>query len=231
MFAQVAGFEFISYDDPTYVYENAMVRNGLTWEGLRWAFGFYEANWHPLTWLSLMLDATLGGVSARIFHLTNLLLHAGNAVLLFLVLLRMTGRPWRSGFVAAFFAIHPLHVESVAWVTERKDVLSTLFWLLTMLAYAAYAERPTRRRYAWVVAAFVAGSMAKPMLVTLPAVLLLLDVWPLGRLAFPVRGRAGWAAARALAIEKLPLFALSAVSSGLTLAAQRLDHLPAAGSR
>lgn len=199
-----------------------MVLAGLTSNGLNWAFGFHEANWHPLTWLSLMLDASAGGVSPRVFHVTNLLLHAANVVLLFLVLLRMTGRPWRSGFVSVLFAIHPQHVESVAWITERKDVLSTLFWLLTMLAYAAYVARPRPRRYVWVVAAFAAGLMSKPMLVTLPAVLLLLDVWPLGRLAFPVRGRAGWAAARALVIEKLPLFALSVASAGLTLAAQRL---------
>jgi Flp pilus assembly protein TadD len=197
-----------------------MVRNGLTWHGVRWAFGFRESNWHPLTWLSLMLDASLGGVSPRVFHVTNLLLHAANAVLLFLVLLRMTGRPWRSGFVSVFFAIHPLHVESVAWVAERKDVLSTLFWFLTMLAYASYVARPGPRRYAWIVAAFVAGSMSKPMLVTLPAILLLLDVWPLGRLAFPGRGRAFWPAARTLVTEKMPLFVLSAVSAGLTLAAQ-----------
>jgi hypothetical protein len=172
---------FVNYDDGDYVVHNGQVKAGLSRAGLVWAFTTtHAANWHPLTWPSLQLDATLyGGESAWGYHLTNLLLHTANVVLLFLALRRLTGAVGRSAVVAALFAVHPAHVESVAWVAERKDVLSGLFWMLTMLAYAWYAERPGWRRYLPVLAAFALGLMAKPMLVTLPFVLLLLDYWPL----------------------------------------------------
>jgi tetratricopeptide (TPR) repeat protein len=181
-YGRVWSLGFVGYDDPGYVYENPHVAAGLGRSGLAWAFTTTtEANWHPLTWLSLMLDASIGGADARVFHVTNLLLHVANTLLLFLLLDRSTGHRWRSAFVAALFAVHPLHVESVAWVAERKDVLSTLFWLITIAAYARYTARPSPVRYAAVFAALALGLLAKPMLVTLPLVLLLLDYWPLRR--------------------------------------------------
>src|SRR5262245_3603417 len=210
VFGQVAGFGFLTYDDPVYVTQNRMVARGLTLEGLRWAFGIHERSWHPLTWLSLMLDAQLGGTRPAVFHVTNAVLHLVAAFLLFLALARMTGSTWRPAVTALLFAVHPLHVESVAWVAERKDVLSAVFWFLTMLAWAAYAKRPGLLRYALVVLAFGLGLIAKPMLVTLPIVLLFLDVWPLRR---PFT--------RGLVLEKVPLLALSAASSIVTLVAQR----------
>ena len=205
---------FIDFDDPVYVSENRDVLAGLSGAGLVWAFTTTEcANWHPLTWLSLMLDATFGGSNPRVYHATNLLLHVTNVLLLFLVLLRMTGCRRRSAFVAALFAVHPQHVESVAWIAERKDVLSTLFWLLTLGAYARYAARPAMGRYAAVVAMLALGLMAKPMLVSLPLVLLLLDVWPLRRL-----GTVPW---RRLLAEKIPLLVVAAASSIVTLIVQK----------
>jgi protein O-mannosyl-transferase len=213
---------FIDLDDPDYASANPNVRDGLTPAGFVWALTtFHAANWHPLTWLSLQLDASLLGPGPVGYHLTNLLLHTANVVLLFLVLRRMTGALWRSALVAALFAVHPLHVESVAWVAERKDVLSTFFWVVTLAAYAHYAARPSPGRYLLVMALFVLGLLAKPMLVTLPCVLLLLDYWPLRRLA----GRqqpAGYAQAPAsrLVLEKVPLLLASALACVLTLAAQ-----------
>jgi protein O-mannosyl-transferase len=199
---------------------------GLTWHGVAWAFTTEHAvNWHPLTWLSHMLDVQLYGLDAGAHHLTNLLFHIGNTLLLFGLLHRMTGALGRSAFVAGLFAVHPLHVESVAWVAERKDVLSTLFWMLTLWAYIEYVKRPdlrqsSRRRYAAVLLFFALGLMAKQMLVTLPLVLLLLDFWPLGRVGIgpnPAGGwapaRDGWATAGRLVWEKLPLLALAAASS------------------
>ena len=174
---------FVSIDDHVYVLENSHILDGLTMNGVAWAFtSGYAANWHPLTWLSHMLDVQLFGLNPRWHHVTNLLLHMANTMLLFFVLRRMTKAPWQSAFVAALFALHPLHVESVAWVAERKDVLSTFFWMLTMGAYCHYAERRSLSRYAPVLVCFALGLMAKPMLVTLPFVLLLLDYWPLGQL-------------------------------------------------
>lgn len=203
---------FISFDDPAYVTGNYHVRQGLTWAGAKWAFGAFEAsNWHPLTWLSHMLDVQFFGLRPAGHHIVNLVFHAANSILLLAFLYVMTGRLWPSAFVAALFALHPLHVESVAWVSERKDVLSTFFWLLTMLAWAWYAGRPGVWRYAVVVAFFAMGLAAKPMLVTLPVVLLLVDRWPLGR-ELPT-GR--------LIIEKLPLVAMSVASCMVTLAAQK----------
>src|SRR5438093_6677457 len=225
---------FVDYDDPGYVFENPHVLAGLGRSGLAWAFTTTtESNWHPLTWLSLMLDATIGGADPHLYHATNLLLHVANTLLLFLVLSRMTGFLWRSAFVAALFAVHPLHVESVAWVAERKDVLSTLLWLLTIAAHVRYAARPSLGRYAAVFSALALGLMAKPMLVSLPLVLLLLDYWPLGRWGTDAganvaggskarergllgRGRGRWS----LMLEKVPLFALAVASSVATLVAQ-----------
>ncbi len=221
--------DFALYDDGLYVTNNRIVQAGLTAKGLSWALTTSHAsNWHPLTWASHMLDVSLYGLNPAGHHLTNLLFHAANAALLFLVLLRMTGAPWRSGFVAALFAVHPLHVESVAWVAERKDVLSTFFWLATVWAYLRYLERPRPARYLPVVGLFAVGLMAKPMLVTLPITLLLLDYWPLGRMN-PPEGPTG------VLREKIPLFALSLASAAITLAAQvkgasavSLERIPAA---
>lgn len=212
VFAQVGGFEFITYDDNVYVTENPHVQAGLSAEGIRWSLGFHECNWHPLTWWSLMADAALFRLRPGAFHLVNLLLHTASVVLLFFLLARTTDNLERSAFAALLFAIHPLHVESVAWVAERKDVLCTVFWFLTMHAYVSYAKRPSGLRYAATAGLFAAGLLAKPMLVTLPVVLLLLDVWPLKRQA---------EGARRLVLEKVPLLALSLASSVATIVAQR----------
>jgi tetratricopeptide (TPR) repeat protein len=209
-----AGF-IDDFDDDEYVSRNPDVLAGWTASGLGWALtSFHSYNWHPLTWLSLQTDAQFFGTGPRAFHRTNLLLHTANVLLLFGVLRWLTGDRWRSAVVAAFFAVHPLHVESVAWVAERKDELSALFWMLSLAAYAAYAHRPGPARYALVVLALALGLAAKPMLVTLPCVLLLLDYWPLGRL------RRGGTPVWRLVAEKLPLLALAAGCSAATLAAQ-----------
>jgi tetratricopeptide (TPR) repeat protein len=206
---------FVNFDDGDYVTANARVKEGLTAANARWAFTTdAAANWHPLTWLSLQADRTLYGSAGPLgFHLTNLLLHTASTLLLFLTFRAWTGAVWRSALVAALFAVHPLHVESVAWVSERKDVLSTFFWMLTMAAYGWYARRPGPLRYLAVVLALALGLLAKPMLVTLPCVLLLLDFWPLRRFT---RLRAG-----VLVAEKLPLFALAAASCIVTWKAQQ----------
>ena len=201
---------FIVYDDNGYVTENEHVKAGLHAEGFAWAFATgTQANWHPVTWLSHMLDVSAFGLDGGRHHLTSLLLHAANAVLLFLVLFKMTGAFWRSAFVAFLFAIHPLHVESVAWIAERKDVLSTLFWLLTLAAWLRYLDSRTPLRYAAVGVIYALGLMAKPMLVTLPFTLLLFDIWPLKRATLP-----------SLWKEKLPLFAMAAASCAVTFAVQ-----------
>jgi tetratricopeptide (TPR) repeat protein len=203
--------DFVNYDDNDYVYRNAHVSAGLTWEGLKWAVvSNCAANWHPLAWMSHMLDCQLYGQWAAGHHLTNLLLHAATAILLFLVLQRMTGALWPSACVAALFAIHPLRVESVAWVAERKDLLCGLFFVLLLAAYTAYAARPSWWRYALVLAMYGLGLLSKPMLVTVPLLLLLLDYWPLRRW-----GRGAW-----LFWEKIPLLALAAGSATMTLRAQ-----------
>ena len=187
VYAPVRHFDFVQLDDPSYVTENPPVQGGLTLDGLAWAFTTgHSANWHPLTWISHMADVSMFGMASGPHHLVNLVLHAASTLLLFGVFTRMTGAAWRSALVAALFGVHPLHVESVAWVAERKDVLSTLFWMLTMWAYVEYVRSSPPRRtlfYALTLASFASGLMAKPMLVTLPFVLLLLDWWPLGRLA------------------------------------------------
>jgi tetratricopeptide (TPR) repeat protein len=182
-FRQVTECDFITMDDHSYVTENSHIANGISWEAIRWAFATGHAtNWHPLTWVSHMLDVQLFGLNPHLHHLTNLLFHIVNSLLLFLVFRRMTGEDWKSAFVAALFAFHPLHVESVAWVAERKDVLSTFFLFSTLAMYAFYADRPFLIRYLAVILFFAFGLMSKPMLVTLPFVLLLLDYWPLQRL-------------------------------------------------
>lgn len=225
VYGGVGGHAFVDLDDGEYVYDNARVQQGLSWPGIAWAFALSSyANWHPVTWLSHMADVQMFGLHAGRHHLTSVALHAANAVLLFLVLGDLTGAMWRSALVAALFALHPLHVESVAWVSERKDVLSTFFWLLTLAAYSAYARRGGAARYAGVLAAFVLGLMSKAMLVTLPLVLLLLDYWPLGRLTGPDTPAAPAGARSRLAPlvrEKLPLFALTAVFSVIAFVAQR----------
>jgi tetratricopeptide (TPR) repeat protein len=244
---QAREFEFVHLDDTDYVTNNPHVRNGLTRDGLVWAFTTtHSFNWHPLTWLSLMLDCHLSEEKADACHTTNLLLHIANTLLLFLVLRQMTGVLWQSAFVAAAFALHPLHTESVAWVSERKDVLSTFFWMLTMWAYVRYTQRPRLVRYVPIVVFLTFGLMAKPMLVTLPFVLLLLDYWPLERFQIErtvknenkhkrksVYTRLQWQRIYHLIREKVPLFALSAASSVVTFIVQQrtgavssLDALP-----
>jgi tetratricopeptide (TPR) repeat protein len=210
VFGSIRGHDFIALDDDSYVRENANVSAGLTKDSLHWAFtSFANSNWHPLTWLSHMLDCELFGLEAGKHLMVNLLLHSFSTVLLFLSLNAMTGRIWSSALVAALFAVHPLRVESVAWVAERKDVLSAFFWMLTLFLYSRFV-RATHSwiRYGAVVVSFGLGLMAKPMLVTLPVVLLLLDYWPLHRF--------GLASIR----EKIPLFAMSAASSVMTFLAQ-----------
>jgi protein O-mannosyl-transferase len=229
-YSGVRHLQFVPFDDQGYVYENPHVRAGLTMDGLRWALTTGEqANWHPLTWLSHMLDVQLFGLDAGRHHLTSLAFHTINTLLLFVLLARSTGAIGRSATVAALFAVHPLHVESVAWIAERKDVLSTFFWLLTVGAYVWYARAPGRWRYAAVVAGLALGLMSKPMLVTLPFALLLLDVWPLGRFSFSGGESDGKSAhayaaeaqtAFALVREKVPLLLLAACSSVITLLVQ-----------
>lgn len=223
VFAQTSSFEFLHFDDDVYVFDNPLVAGGLTLESIRWAFTTTHAGlWQPLTWLSLMLDAQLFGLDPGAFHRTNLLLHLANSLLLYFLLGALTGRAGRAAAVAALFAIHPLHVESVAWVTERKDLLFTAFGFAAIGAYLWHARRPGPLRMATVLIAAAASLMAKQMLVTLPLLLLLLDFWPLGRLA-PGRSPAGSAppSLRALLLEKLPLFALAAAFSIAVYAAQR----------
>src|SRR5213082_96994 len=211
VFGQLLQYDFINYDDPRYVYENTNITKGLTIGGIAWAFThIHSMNWHPLTAISHMLDCQLYGLKPGAHHFTNVLLHSIVAILLLLVLQRMTGGPsgsgsiWRSAFVAAVFAIHPLRVESVAWIAERKDVLSGVFFMLMLLAYVHYVRSPSVRRYLVVVFVLACGLMSKPMLVTLPFVLLLLDYWPLDRIRGQLRRRM---------LEKIPLIALSAISS------------------
>ena len=213
VFGQTLRHDFINYDDPRYVYENTKITSGVSLSGIAWAFThIHSMNWHPLTTISHMLDCQVYGLKPGGHHFTNVLLHIVAAILLFLALQEMTGTFWNSAFVAAVFAIHPLRVESVAWIAERKDVLSGVFFMLTLLAYVHYVRLPSIGRYLVVVFALACGLMSKPMLVTLPFVLLLLDHWPLDR----IRGRFWKRVA-----EKIPLLALSAVSSIGTLVAQK----------
>jgi len=220
VFGRTLGHDFVNYDDHEYVTENVHVARGLDGDCFQWAFTSRQcSNWHPITWLSHALDCQLFGLSPWGHHLTNVLLHAATSVLLFMVLRRMTGDFWPSALVAAVFAIHPLRVESVAWIAERKDVLSGLFFVLTLGTYERYVRRRSPAWYSAVVVLFALGLMAKPMLVTLPFVLLLLDYWPLERKD-----------TKRLLVEKLPLLAMAAASSAATLWAQRnamqtIEHL------
>jgi len=201
-----------SYDDYFYITGNPAIAYGINSEGLRWAFTtFHAANWHPLTWISHMIDYRFFNLDPMGYHLVNLVLHIANTILLFVVLRRMTRATWKSGFVAALFAVHPLHVESVAWVSERKDVLSTFFWMLTMLCYVRYIKQRSVGRYALVAVSYALGLLAKPMLVSLPLVLLILDYWPLDRMS--MKWKLVW--------EKVPLMALAGASCVITVIAQR----------
>ncbi len=250
VFWQVRYHEFITYDDPNYVTENLRVQAGLTKANLAWAFRTTsESNWHPLTWLSHMLDCQWFGLDAGKHHLVNVVFHILNSLLLFVVFKKMTGARWPSAFVAALFALHPLHVESVAWVSERKDVLSAFFWILTMWAYVCYVERPVLGRYLFALLLLALGLMSKPMLVTLPCVLFLLDFWPLGRIRFTARDSSGrlsfgsrgsgkavqpsepkppsgmpglpTVAVGRLLLEKVPFLALAGISCAATYWAQK----------
>jgi len=224
IYASVHRFELVNWDDPTYITENPMVLRGLSTSTVWWALTTgHSPYWHPLTWLSHLLDVSLFGSDAGAYHVVNLILHIANTALLFELLRRATGASGRSAFVAAAFAAHPLHVESVAWVTERKDVLSTLFLLLTTLAYVGYTRRPSLARYAGVMTLFALALMSKPMVVTLPVVLLLLDIWPLARPKM-----------KSLIVEKVPLLALALATSVTTVIIQSrvgamagLEALPA----
>ena len=221
IYSQTASFGFVNLDDPQYLTDNHQVLRGLGAGGVRWAFGFRAFNWHPLTWLSHMLDVELFGLAAGRHHLVNVALHLLNALLLFQLFRAATGATGRSAAVAALFAAHPLHVESVAWISERKDLLSAFFGLLAALAYLRQVRRPGRLGIWPTALLFALALMAKPMLVTLPLLLLLLDAWPLGRLGDPAAGEAvAWRTLAARIREKLPLLALSAASAVLTVMAQ-----------
>ena len=236
----ITGFGFINFDDHQYIYENPHVIPGLTWSGLRWSFQCgYAGNWHPLTWISHMIDCDLYGLNPNGHHLTNLLFHVANTVLLFRLFKNLTGTLWRSFFVAALFAWHPVHVESVAWASERKDVLFTFFGILTLMAYLSYCRKPSRFSYFLSLLLFALGLMSKPMLVTLPFILLLMDFWPLGRFQWAELSRGfeqraaemvpmakastqnPWGQALRLIAEKAPFFAFSLAASILTYMAQQ----------
>jgi tetratricopeptide (TPR) repeat protein len=214
VYAQVGGHEFIELDDAAYVTENEQVSSGLSAGGLRWALtAVHGSNWHPLTTLSHMLDSELFGLDPRGPHIFNLLLHLANTLLLYLLLRRSTGRPWPTAFVAALFALHPLHVESVAWISERKDLLSAMFWLLTMILYVRYTRDRRIRWYLLTLLALMLGLLSKPMVVTLPFALLLWDYWPLGR----------FRDLRMLLVEKLPMFVMAAAAGVVTFLVQRAE--------
>jgi protein O-mannosyl-transferase len=212
---------FLNYDDPDYILNNSHVNGGLSWSGMVWAFkSGYAANWHPLTWISHMVDCQLFGLHPAGHHLVNVLFHTANTLLLFILLNYLTGAMWRSAFAAALFAWHPLHVESVAWASERKDVLSAFFWMLTLIAYAKYVKAPDRTfrssrmlYYLSALVLFACALMSKPMVVTLPFVLLLLDFWPLQRLSLSALPK--------LLAEKIPFFALVFASCLITLSVQK----------
>jgi len=213
---QVNQFDFINIDDNVYVTENLNVKSGISLDGIRWAFSTTYADfWHPLTWLSLMFDYQLYGLNAGGYHVTNLILHILSTLLLFWLFHRMTGQIWPSAFVAAFFTLHPLHVESVAWISERKDVLSAFFWMLTLCCYVYYTEKPMIKRYLLVLFSFVLALMSKPMVITLPLIMILLDYWPLNRFPSPKANVFWWQLK-----EKLPLVILSVIFSLITIHVQ-----------
>jgi hypothetical protein len=230
VYGNVRRFDFV-YDDESYITKNVHVQGGLTPENISWSIIATDAhNWHPVTWLSHLIDIQLHGMNPGMHHLTNLLFHILNSLLLFHVFKRMTGDTWRSGLVAALFALHPLNVESVAWIAERKNVLSTCFWMLTLWGYIRYHERPGAYRYALVLLLLTLGLMTKPMLVTLPFVLLLLDFWPLNRFHTRTTNAPSIAQQpRALLRlrEKLPLMGIAAAVSAITLLVQHIRPLEA----
>jgi hypothetical protein len=224
----VANNGFVSFDDPSYIVDNVHVRDGLVWDNVVWAFTqSHMGMWHPVTWISHMLDCDLFGLDPAGHHLMGVAIHAMNAVVLLLVLRAMTGSLWKSALVAALFAVHPLRVESVAWASERKELLSGTFWMLTLLLYAAHARRPSTRVFGLVMISFALGLMAKPMLVTLPFVMLLLDVWPLQRLSAAgsdlATNRHAILSVRGLLKEKLPLLVLVLLSSVVAILSQAKD--------
>ena len=240
IYIQVLGYAFITYDTLVYVTDNTRVHAGITSDNIKWAFATsFFSNWHPLTWLSYMLDIEIWGLSPTGFHATNLILHLCNSLLLFFLLQRITATTWRSWLVAGLFALHPMHVESVAWIAERKDVLSAFFFLLTILCYIKYLERQTRLRYSSVLLSFLLALMSKAMVVSLPAILLLLDYWPLRRFdrrlipeaqktpPIHIEDTSKYSAI----LEKIPLFLLAAFDSWMTIIAQHsnlttLESLP-----
>ncbi len=214
--------DFVSIDDNVYVTSNPHVRSGLTAKNIKWAFTTFDAEfWHPLTWLSLMADAQIFGGRPFGFHLTNLLLHILNTILLFFFLRKVTGNLWQSAFAASLFALHPLHVESVAWIAQRKDVLSTFFWLLTLRWYAHFVEKPNRSHYGWALVSFILGLMSKPMLITLPFTLLLLDYWPFCRFQYKGSWRSFARDVWPYIREKLPFFGITATAVIITYSAQK----------
>ena len=235
VFWPVTGYKFLNYDDDIMVWGNPAVKRGVTMDGLQWALTtFHGSNWNPLTWFSHMLDVQIFGLNAERHHLVNLLLHVTNVLLVFLVLGAMTGALWKSAFIAALFAVHPQRVESVAWIAERKDMLFVCFGLLTLAAYLFFARRPGRLRYLLVLLFFILGLSAKPMLMTLPLTLLLLDYWPLGRIRF-AQAAAGSLGRplqreglRGLLVEKIPLFCLALASLVVSVIAQRDALVPLA---
>lgn len=219
VYFQVGNFDYVTFDDDLYVYGNKRISQGLTYENLLWAVTTSHAyNWHPLTWLSLMADASLFGSHPGVHHLVNVFFHAMNSLLLFLVLMRMSGQLWRCFFVAAMFALHPLHVESVAWISERKDVLSAFFWMLTMMAYQRYVLSLKTGRYLVVILFLVLGLLAKPINVTLPFVLLLMDFWPLHRFGHP--DCPGGSIVRVI-VDKLPMLLISLIFCLVTFMVQK----------
>lgn len=219
---QVINFDFINYDDNEYVFENPHVQDGITYDSIIWAFTTgHSSNWHPLTWLSHMLDCQMFGLWAGGHHLTSLFFHIINSLLMFFVFRKMTGSKWQSAFVAALFALHPLHVQSVAWISERKDVLSAFFWMLTLWAYVRYVRQSGWPRYLLILFFYILGLMSKPMVVTLPFVLLLLDYWPLNRFRLDESQKNLPAKIIGLLREKIPLFILTAASAGITFLVQR----------
>ncbi len=231
IYFQVQNHEFVNFDDDSYVTANPYVQDGLSINSLAWSFTFnkFDGHWHPLTWQSHMLDYEIAGLSSAWHHMTNVFIHLLNALLLFFVLKKITGGIWQSAFVAALFAAHPLNVESVAWVAERKNVLSTFFWILTIGCYAGYSKRPGAGRYAACLGVYLLGLMAKPMLVTLPFVLLLLDYWPLGRLRigqfFRNSSSPNGLPAFRLILEKIPFFILAGASCVVTYIAMQRDGI------
>jgi protein O-mannosyl-transferase len=226
VFGQVRNFDFVNYDDPIYVAQNSHISNGLSYDSIIWAFTTPNGgNWLPLTWLSLMLDCQLFGTDAGRIHLVNVFFHLANTLLLFVIFRKITTSVWPSAFVAAAFALHPMHVESVAWITERKDVLSTFFFLLTLAAYIGYVRHRGYFRYLLTMVLFIFGLLAKPMIITLPFVLLLLDYWPLNRFsspkANPKLNRSAPQNLNQILIEKIPFFAISGISSLITFLVHR----------